>query len=560
MPQVRVAALQFAVTEDVAENLATCLRMVDQAAAGGAEVVVLPEFCNHVSWYAGREHAREKAVTLDGEFVAALAERAARHRIHLMANCTLLREDGRVSGSNILLGPDGTVLAVSDKQVLMGSERDHIDSAVERSTVVDTPVGRVGLYSCMDGVINETPRMLAVEGAQLLLNSVNSFALDEATLHVPVRAVENKVWVVAGNKVGPLVPGHSIAAVAERVGVPVERLHGAGEAQVVAPDGTVVAKGPLTGEAVVLADIDLAAADDKRRPDGTDVMAARRPEIYGPIAAAPRGRVAPAGAARAQAVVVAPAEGEDVAALLAAAVAERPDLVVLPELAAHDGGTADAAPAPELSIEALTALLAGSPTLVVTSVVDGGRHLGVVVGADGVMLEQPQLHRSARHAAWHTDLGDAVAVLDAPFGRLAVLVGDDALYPEAFRLAALQDADVVAVPFTVAAPHDLDLLLLERAAENRVNLVAGARRTASGLTGGAVPLSPDFTLWGDGWEGEFAGVISRPELVVATESLTRVVLRPECATNRFVSKGTDLVDGRPWALAAPLVTPAVAPV
>ncbi len=93
----------------------------------------------------------------------------------------------------------------------------------------------------MDGVINETPRMLAVEGAQVLLNSLNSFALDEASLHVPVRAVENRVWVVAANKVGPLVPERSIAAVAERVGVPVERLHGAGESQIVAPDGTVVA-------------------------------------------------------------------------------------------------------------------------------------------------------------------------------------------------------------------------------------------------------------------------------------------------------------------------------
>ncbi len=555
MPLIRVAALQFAVTEDVAANLATCLRMVDEAAAQGARVVVLPEFCNHVSWYAGRDHAREKAVTLDGAFVTALGERAARHRLHLMANCTLLREDGRVTGSNILLGPDGTVLAVSDKQVLMGSERDHIDPALEASPVVETEIGRLGLYSCMDGVINETPRMLAVQGAQLLLNSVNSFALDEATLHVPVRAVENKVWVVAGNKVGPLVPDHSIAAVAEKVGVPVERLHGAGEAQIVAPDGTVVARGPLRGEAVVVADIDVAAADDKRRPDGTDLMAARRPELYGPIAAAPHGRRAPAGAARATAVVVSPSAEDDLAELLTRAIAQGPDLVVLPELAAHAGGDGSGAADVRLLPEAITAALAGTSTLVVTSIADRGWHLGLVIGADGVLLAQPQLHRSARHAGWHTDLGDGVVVLETGFGRLAVLVGDDALYPEAFRLASLQDADVVAVPFSTAEPHDLDLLLLERAAENRVNLAAASRRGTDGQGGALVPLSPDFTLWGDGWEHEFAGVISRPELVLAGESLTSAVLRPECATNRFVSKGTDVVDGRPWALAAPLVAP-----
>ena len=58
---MRVAAVQFAVTEDVEANLATCLRMIDRAAADGAQVVVLPEFCNHVSWYDDREHARRMA-------------------------------------------------------------------------------------------------------------------------------------------------------------------------------------------------------------------------------------------------------------------------------------------------------------------------------------------------------------------------------------------------------------------------------------------------------------------------------------------------------------------
>src|SRR6476620_9277105 len=191
MSILRVAAVQYAVTEDVSENLVTGLRMTDRAAAEGAQVVVLPEFCNHVSWYDGREHARSKALTLDGPFVAALAAKAAEHGIHLMANVTLAREDGRTTGSNVLFAPDGAILGVTDKQVLMGSERDHLDSAIAPSPIIETPFGRVGLYSCMDGVINETPRMLAVGGAQVLLNSLNSFALDEASLHVPVRAVEN---------------------------------------------------------------------------------------------------------------------------------------------------------------------------------------------------------------------------------------------------------------------------------------------------------------------------------------------------------------------------------
>lgn len=540
----RVAAVQLAVTEDTEANLATCLRLIDEAAAQGAEVVVLPEFCNHVSWYADREHARRMAQRLDGPFVTALAAAAEWHGLHLMANLTLLRDDGRVSGSNVLFGPDGSVLAVSDKQVLMGSERDHLDAAVERSSVVETPVGRLGLYSCMDGVINETPRMLAVEGAQVLLNSLNSFALDEASLHVPVRAVENRVWVVAANKVGPLVPEHSIQAVADRVGVPVDRLHGAGESQIVAPDGTVVAIAATTGEAVVVADIDVTLADDKARPDGTDLLEMRRPELYGPLGEEPHGRLAPAGAATLEAVVVCPGSDDDVHVLLAAAVAEGAELVVLPELAGVTPAQAQAA-------------VAGTTCVVVTSVLKDGAHVGLVVDAEGVLLCQLQLHGCAR-LPHLSNLGHEIEVVDLPWGRLAVVVGDDALLPETFRLAALQDADVVAVPFTVATPHDLDPLLLERAAENRLNLAVAARATEHGA-GGLIPLSGAFTLWSPEWEGDFTGVISRPDPVPARGPVTRATLRPALAVNRLVTRGTDLVDGRPWALLAPLLAAPLVP-
>ena len=46
-----VAAAQFATGTDVSQNLATTLRMIGEAADRGADLVVLPEFCNHLSIY-----------------------------------------------------------------------------------------------------------------------------------------------------------------------------------------------------------------------------------------------------------------------------------------------------------------------------------------------------------------------------------------------------------------------------------------------------------------------------------------------------------------------------
>ena len=554
---VRVAACQFATGPVVDDNLATVLRMVEQAVAEGAELVVLPEFCNHPSWYADAAHAWDVALDLDGPFVKQVADLAAERGVWVMLNATVRRAAGRITDTNVLLDSTGAVVATSDKQVLMGGERIHIASGDEHSPIVETPFGRIGMYSCMDGVIFETPRMLAVRGAQLLLNSLNSFALDEASLHVPVRAAENRVWVVAANKVGPLIPDGTREQVAAQLGIDADWLAGAGESQIVAPDGTVVAIAPRYGEAVVVADIDVAVADDKRRADGTDVMANRRPPAYAAIAAPPSDAAPAAGPADVL-VAVSPATGQDAVAAVAAAVREGAALVVLPELAQTESGvcTRDEATALAGEADAWLAELAAAAgsALVVTTVPklteSGLAHVAVCVGA-GDTWEQRALHASGRHA-WATDLADAVTVRTTPLGRLALLVGDDALYPEAVRLAAIGGAEVVALPFHALEPWELRTGLPERAAENRVNLVASSRVTEAGQ-GVILAADHDFTLWTP-WERPFDGRISTPVATAAPRDggSQCAVVHPAAAANRFVSRGTDLVDGRPWQLAAVL--------
>lgn len=522
----RVAAAQLAAGTDVDANLEACLRMIDAAAKARAELVVLPEFCNHLSWYADRAHARRMACTPGDSFLTAIADRAALHRLYVKIGVTLARADGRTTGTSLLFGPDGAVLGEADKQILMGAENDYLDAGQTDSPVIETPLGRLGMYACMEGVINEVTRSLTLRGAQLLLNSLNSFATDEASLHIPVRAAENKVWVVAANKVGPLLPVEQLPTIAARLGVPEDRLHGAGESQIVGPDGICVAMAPAEGEAIVFADIDIARADSKRRPDGTDLLAARRPELYAPLSAAATGRRANAGADTIGAAL-AVADTATIHELASGGA----DLIVLPELAA--------VPIPEV-----VRALHGTSCHAVLTVREGDTHLGVLVSAEGVVGRQPQLHPTARHP-WATNRGTALTIFELPWGRMALVVGDDAVYPETFRLAAVQDADVVAVSCTPDEPWELRLGLPERAAENRLNVVA-AGYTAVGLTGGIYGLSPDFTLWTT-WSGPFTGVISHPEVTVVPPGATRVqaTIRPAQAVNRLVSRGTDLVDGRP---------------
>ncbi len=544
---VRVAAVQFATGPEVDANLATLLRMVDEAVGQGAELVVLPEFCNHPSWYTDDAQAWDVACDLDGPFVTAVADKARAAGVWVMLNVTVRREPGRLTDTNVLLDATGAIVGTSDKQVLMGGERLHISEGTEDSPVLDTPFGPVGLYSCMDGVIFETPRMLAVRGAHLLLNSLNSFALDEASLHVPVRAAENKVWVVAANKVGYLIPDGTREHVASQLGIDQDWLQGAGESQIVAPDGTVVAIAPRHGEAVIVADIDVSLAADKCRPDGTDVMAARRGEAYAPVAQEPRAVPRQPGPIEVLAAVLTdPAD-------LGKALSEGARLVVLPELAQTAEGTTDdpgaLADAAEDFLDTLRC-----DAVVVTSIVrrvgDEYAHVAVAVSPVGTH-EQVALHASARHP-WATVLANEVAVVSTEVGRVALLVGDDLLYPEAVRLAAIAGAEVVAAPYSALEAWEVRTGLVERAAENRINLVAASRVTEAGH-GMVIAAQQDFTLWTP-WERDFDGTINFPVVNAAPRdgSMLVAAVHPAATANRFVSRGTDVVDGRPWALASVL--------
>ena len=548
-----MAAAQFAVGTDVDANLAVCLRMLDSAAAEGAELAVLPEFCNHLSVYDSAEHCRAVAVRLDGDWLGTLARRAAHHGMYAALAVTAPRAGGRVTVTSVLIDPDGEITATADKQMLMGNERAYLSAGERPAAVAGTAFGPVGLYACMDGVTFETPRALAVSGARLLCNSLNSFARDEASLHVPVRAAENGVWVAAANKVGSLLPDGRAEEFAEALGVPAEALEGAGESQIVDPDGTVVAKAPPTGEAVVVADINLSRGRPQR-------LAGRRPRLYGPLAGTATATPTPAEADDVTVACV-PGAQADPALKTACVPGARQD----PEL------ISDALQPPELIGEAfsagarlvvlpeLTPVPDGIPAgvMVVTTAKHDGQHVGEVWTAAGLVHEQPQIHRSDRHPDV-TRLGEGISLYRTPFGDMAVIVGDDHRHPETIRLAAVAGAHLVAVCWQPEHRWECDLGLVERAAENRVSLAACA---PPGPLAATMLLDPPAdSLWNPRRSDPFDGTINTPVCTVAgpDDGLLIGTLHPARAANREVSKDTDLVGGRSLAAAAVLAQPRTA--
>ena len=562
--EIRVAAVQFDVGENIEKNLETSLKMITTASDCKANLIVLPEFINHCSWYQNQDHCYSVAVEIDGYFLNEISKKASKYEIFIVVNCTVKREENKVSGTNILFDPDGSMLAESDKQVLMGNENNFLKRAETLGPIINSSIGRLGMFSCMDGVMYETPRCIALRDAQIMCNTLNSFANDEASLHIPVRAAENKVFVVASNKSGALVPESERDILASKLMIDPDKLNGAGESQIVDPNGNVLAKAPIDGSHVIWADIDINNADNKIRPDNTNIFSSRRPKIYKPILDKPKPKIKYSNVQDVSVAVIQPnISSKDFEKNIFKQIKDcsksSVKLIVLPELFYLNedeqiSNLSDINLKTKKIISIITEALSKSDTKVVMSVVsnDNLSHQGVLIGGQGILMEQKQLHVCERHK-WSSSLSDDVNVIDLEWGRIGMVVGGDSIYPEVFRLLALKDVDVVAVTSKILEDWETQFGFIERAAENRMAIIVASKPSIN-KTSMIIAPNKDFTLWTK-WERPFDGSINEPSSTIAKNNFGTTIasINPSASNNREVTLNTNVVESRPWKLLDPLI-------
>jgi predicted amidohydrolase len=269
---VRVAAIQLNSTEDTDRNLATADRLVREAGARGAELVVLPE-----KWSVlGRaEQSRAAAETLDGRCISWARAVARELGLELLAGSIVERVPGREKSSNtsVHVGRDGEIKAVYRKIHMFDVEVDGVAYAEsERAQPGDQIVVSrleggtlLGMSICYDVRFPELYRQLAARGAEILTVPA-AFTLATTRDHWEVllraRAIENQCFVIAPNQIGAHPPG-------ERSG---------GRSLIADPWGLVLATAPDT-ECAVMADLDLGMLREIRRKFPS--LANRRPEVFG---------------------------------------------------------------------------------------------------------------------------------------------------------------------------------------------------------------------------------------------------------------------------------------
>jgi len=211
---VRVAVLQFdpqCGAQHCAGNLARGLVLAEQAVAGGANLLVLPELANTGYSYRNRQEAFELAESVpDGPSVRRWMEFARRHGVYLAAG--LAERDGdQLYDTAVLVGPEGFV-GKYRKAHLWNQEKLWFTAGNLGFPVFDTPIGRIGLMICWDVWFPEVPRLLAMQGADIIC-SLNNWVWTPPPLfdetgkcmasYLTIGAAHvNNVFIAAANRIG----------------------------------------------------------------------------------------------------------------------------------------------------------------------------------------------------------------------------------------------------------------------------------------------------------------------------------------------------------------------
>jgi predicted amidohydrolase len=462
----RVAAIQFEPTLfSKSANLEALLRLTNEAAAGGAKLIVTPEMATTAYCWATRDEITSDVEPVPGPTTRRFAEMAADHDCWIVVGLAEVDPETDIYyNSAVLIGPEGPVGLYRKTHAYISEPKWAKDGDLGLP-VFETPIGRIAMTICMDACYPETARVPALAGADVICFPTNWLSEKSPSPSWMARAAENGVYLVAANRYG------------------LERgVQFSGGSAVIDPDGSLQSVVD-SGDGIVWGWIDPARARDKHPVSGRpeDLIADRRPDAYGtmtlntylwdpkefhglygirPLPETRRSRVA--------VVQFSPNSG-DVAGNLDRVAGETAalgdtDLVVFPELVVT-GSVADRETAerlaesiPGVSTERLREIAASADAYLVAGLIERDADSGqlynsaVLVGPSGVCGTYRKLHLAGEDRAWATpgDLG--LPTFDIPAGRIGVLIGYDALFPEAARSLALDGADIIACPSLLSWP------------------------------------------------------------------------------------------------------------
>lgn len=289
MRKVKVAAVQMRCTENVNENIANAEKLVREAAADGAQIILLPElferqyFCQERQ-YEYYEFAKPVEENDAVKHFAKVAE-----ELKVVLPISFYEKDGkRLFNTVAILDADGTNLGIYRKTHIPDDhyyqEKFYFTPGDTGFKAFKTRYGTIGVGICWDQWFPETARFMAVKGAELLFYPT-------AIGSEPILSVDSMPhWrrCMQGHAAANLMPVIAANRIGEETVEPCEENGGQrsalvfyGSSFLTDETGEILTGAGRDEEEILVQEYDLDELDARRLEWG--LFRDRRPECYGII-------------------------------------------------------------------------------------------------------------------------------------------------------------------------------------------------------------------------------------------------------------------------------------
>ncbi len=289
MKQITAAAIQMYCNRTSSENLETAEKMVREAAASGAQVILLPELFENRYFCQERNYNSYKLALPLRENPAVCRFRRVAQELRIVLPVSFFERDGNTTYNSVaMIDADGSVLGVYRKTHIPDDhfyqEKFYFTPGNTGFQVWDTAFGKIGVGICWDQWFPEAARCMALLGAQLLLypTAIGSEPIIECDSMPHWRrcmqghAAANVVPVIAANRIGreevkPSKDNNNQASALDFYG----------SSFLTDETGEILASAGREEEKILLHTYDLDAIEEMRF--GWGLFRDRRPEMYGEI-------------------------------------------------------------------------------------------------------------------------------------------------------------------------------------------------------------------------------------------------------------------------------------
>ena len=430
-------------------NVESLLRLCEEAAKKGAKLIVTPEMGTTGYCFLNREEISSLVETIPGPTTEKFQEITRKFNCYIVIGMPEIDEESQLYyNSAVLIGPNKIIGKHRKSHGYIAEPKWSAPG--QEHLVFDTDLGKIGILICMDIHFIETARLVALQDADIIIHISNWLSERTPAPYWISRAFENSCYLIESNRWG-----------LERT------VQFSGGSCIINPDGSI-ASVIDKGDGIAYAKIDLSWSR-KREVLDEKTFDDRRPEMYLNIPTdpylwnpldffglygldpLPKGKESLISVVQMNSTNDVKKNLSKIFKHLDDAKNKLCELVVFPELSltGHLNKDKLAINHDSSEILELADYANKNDIYICCGFAEKDKkefyNSSVLVGPEGILGVYRKVHLNKSDKLWATE-GNEWKYFDTKIGRIGLMLGYDALFPESARGLGLYGCDLILCP------------------------------------------------------------------------------------------------------------------